>query len=92
MQFLPLIGHHAGDTAIADVQLGHFNAQRQFAALVTIAFQQTFQEGLHAMVRPTKALEDDAPENDAELIKVHVLGLGIAIQHHRAQQHVLQKR
>ena len=43
------------------------------------------------MTRPTKAFEDDAPENDAELIEVHVLGLGIAIQHHRAQQHVLQK-
>lgn len=42
--------------------------------------------------RPGKALKNHTLKNDAKLVEIHVVNLGVAVVHDWAKQHVLKLR
>gem|GEM_PF-6607183 len=58
-----------------------------FAAGLAVFFEQDPQNHPHAFERPRESLEKERLEHDDELAEIHVVLLGAAVIHQRAEQH-----
>ena len=81
---------HAGDPPAVMMDLRDAAAGAQDAPLLLQPAGQQLQERPHAMAGPGKALDEDALEDGAEGLEIHVDRPRIAIVHHRHAQHVAQ--
>ena len=83
---------HCGDLLVLDVELRHSAAEFELTSEFTEAPDEILQYQSHPFVRPGKAFQKDTSEHDAELPPVHIVLLGIAVPHQRAEDHFDQER
>src|ERR1039457_20681 len=70
----------------------HAAVHPPFAPRLAILVEEDAQQDAHPLPRPGEALQVERPEHDDELIKVHVVLAGAAVEHEGAEQHVLEQR